>query len=137
MNVDASIDVPAVPASLDTVQDTFGSWWEGLGGRRRLAAVPVRDRARRDRRQRDRAHPPVRRRSGPTVPARPRHRRRRPGRGPVRQRHAGRHRPRRGHHGGPRGRGGGRGLALAIAALDRLEHTHQGGRNVWTLVCAR
>ncbi len=31
----------------------------------------------------------------------------------------------------------GRGLALAIAALDRLEHRHEHGRNVWTLVCAR
>ncbi|WIB13975.1 ATP-binding protein [Curtobacterium sp. MCPF17_052] len=32
---------------------------------------------------------------------------------------------------------GGRGLALAIAALDRLDHHHEGGRNVWVLVCAR
>jgi serine/threonine-protein kinase RsbW len=31
----------------------------------------------------------------------------------------------------------GRGLALAIAALDRLEHRHEHGRNVWTLACAR
>jgi serine/threonine-protein kinase RsbW len=31
----------------------------------------------------------------------------------------------------------GRGLALAIAALDRLEHRHAGGRNIWTLACAR
>ena len=31
----------------------------------------------------------------------------------------------------------GRGLALAIAALDRLEHRHEGGHNVWTLACAR
>ncbi|GGK97213.1 serine/threonine-protein kinase RsbW [Curtobacterium luteum] len=31
----------------------------------------------------------------------------------------------------------GRGLALAIAALDRLEHRHEHGRNVWTLVCER
>ncbi|MFS0729500.1 ATP-binding protein [Curtobacterium sp. 1P10AnD] len=31
----------------------------------------------------------------------------------------------------------GRGLALAIAALDRLEHRHEHGRNVWTLVCDR
>lgn len=31
----------------------------------------------------------------------------------------------------------GRGLALAIAALDRLEHRHDDGHNVWTLVCAR
>lgn len=31
----------------------------------------------------------------------------------------------------------GRGLALAIAALDRLEHRHELGHNVWTLVCDR
>ncbi|PCN49568.1 hypothetical protein Csp2054_01055 [Curtobacterium sp. 'Ferrero'] len=31
----------------------------------------------------------------------------------------------------------GRGLALAIAALDRLEHRHEHGHNVWTLVCNR
>jgi serine/threonine-protein kinase RsbW len=31
----------------------------------------------------------------------------------------------------------GRGLALAIAALDRLEHEHTGGHNIWTLACSR
>jgi len=31
----------------------------------------------------------------------------------------------------------GRGLALAIAALDSLDYRREGGRNVWTLVCAR
>lgn len=31
----------------------------------------------------------------------------------------------------------GRGLAIAIATLDRLEHRHEDGHNVWTLVCAR
>jgi len=31
----------------------------------------------------------------------------------------------------------GRGLALAIAALDRLEHRHEGGHNIWTLACSR
>jgi serine/threonine-protein kinase RsbW len=31
----------------------------------------------------------------------------------------------------------GRGLALAIASLDRLEYRHEDGRNVWTLVCRR
>lgn len=31
----------------------------------------------------------------------------------------------------------GRGLALAIAALDRLEHQHVGGHNIWTLACTR
>ena len=31
----------------------------------------------------------------------------------------------------------GRGLALAIAALDSLDYRRAGGRNVWTLVCRR
>jgi len=31
----------------------------------------------------------------------------------------------------------GRGLALAIAALDRLDHEHAGGHNIWTLACNR
>lgn len=31
----------------------------------------------------------------------------------------------------------GRGLALAIAALDSLEHRHEGGHNIWTLMCRR
>lgn len=31
----------------------------------------------------------------------------------------------------------GRGLAIAIAALDRLEHLHVGGHNIWTLACSR
>ncbi|WIB78259.1 ATP-binding protein [Curtobacterium sp. MCPF17_002] len=31
----------------------------------------------------------------------------------------------------------GRGLALAIAALDRLEHRHEDGHNIWTLACSR
>jgi len=31
----------------------------------------------------------------------------------------------------------GRGLALAIAALDSLDYRRVGGRNVWTLVCKR
>lgn len=31
----------------------------------------------------------------------------------------------------------GRGLALAIAALDSLDYRHVGGRNIWTLVCRR
>lgn len=31
----------------------------------------------------------------------------------------------------------GRGLALAVAALDRLDYRHVDGRNVWTLVCRR
>ena len=31
----------------------------------------------------------------------------------------------------------GRGLAIAIAALDRLEHRHEHGHNVWTLACTR
>jgi serine/threonine-protein kinase RsbW len=31
----------------------------------------------------------------------------------------------------------GRGLALALAALDRLDYERVGGRNIWTLVCRR
>jgi serine/threonine-protein kinase RsbW len=31
----------------------------------------------------------------------------------------------------------GRGLALALAALDRLDYQRANGRNVWTLVCRR
>lgn len=31
----------------------------------------------------------------------------------------------------------GRGLALALAALDRLDYTRSEGRNIWTLVCRR
>jgi serine/threonine-protein kinase RsbW len=31
----------------------------------------------------------------------------------------------------------GRGLALAIAALDSLDYSHVDGRNIWTLVCRR
>jgi len=31
----------------------------------------------------------------------------------------------------------GRGLALAIAALDSLDYKRENGRNIWTLVCAR
>lgn len=29
----------------------------------------------------------------------------------------------------------GRGLAIALATLDSLDYGHEGGRNVWTLVC--
>jgi serine/threonine-protein kinase RsbW len=32
---------------------------------------------------------------------------------------------------------GGRGLALALASLDSLDYRHEGGRNIWTLVCRR
>jgi len=31
----------------------------------------------------------------------------------------------------------GRGLALAIAALDSLDYGRENGRNIWTLVCRR
>lgn len=31
----------------------------------------------------------------------------------------------------------GRGLALALLSLESLDYRHEGGRNVWTLVCRR
>jgi serine/threonine-protein kinase RsbW len=31
----------------------------------------------------------------------------------------------------------GRGLALALLSLESLDYTHEGGRNIWTLVCRR
>lgn len=31
----------------------------------------------------------------------------------------------------------GRGLALALASLERLDYRHEEGRNIWTLVCRR
>ncbi|PZE24579.1 MULTISPECIES: ATP-binding protein [unclassified Curtobacterium] len=31
----------------------------------------------------------------------------------------------------------GRGLALALASLERLDYRHEHGRNIWTLVCRR
>jgi serine/threonine-protein kinase RsbW len=136
VNVDASIDVPAVPASLDTVQDTFGSWWEGLGTedaslrfRFETALVEIAANVIEHTRRSDVGQGrrflldlgtdgddlvavlsdngmPVDIDLGDVTMADPEDE-------------------------------GGRGLALAIAALDRLEHSHQGGRNVWTLVCAR
>ncbi|GAA0964064.1 ATP-binding protein [Frigoribacterium faeni] len=31
----------------------------------------------------------------------------------------------------------GRGLALALLSLESLDYSHEGGRNIWTLVCRR
>ncbi|GLJ79002.1 ATP-binding protein [Microbacterium imperiale] len=31
----------------------------------------------------------------------------------------------------------GRGLALALASVDRLEYRHEGGRNIWSIECRR
>lgn len=136
MSTHASIDVPAIPASLDTVQDTFAAWWDGQGIddptlRFRLetalveVAANVIEHTRRSDPHEGRrfvldltAHDtelvavlsdngmPVDIDLSAVTMADPEDE-------------------------------GGRGLALAIAALDRLEHHHEGGRNVWVLVCGR
>ncbi|QWS32514.1 ATP-binding protein [Curtobacterium aetherium] len=136
MNAHASIDVPAVPTSLDVVQDTFARWWDGLGiddPQRRFrfetALVEIAANVIEHTRRADTGHGrrfmldlgaeddelvavlsdngmPVDIDLSAVTMADPEDE-------------------------------GGRGLALAIAALDRLEHRHEGGRNVWTLVCAR
>jgi serine/threonine-protein kinase RsbW len=136
VNAHASIDVPAVPASLDVVQDTFATWWDGLGiddPQRRFrfetALVEISANVIEHTRRADTGHGrrfmldlgtegdelvavlsdngmPVDIDLSVVTMADPEDE-------------------------------GGRGLALAIAALDRLEHRHEGGRNVWTLVCAR
>lgn len=136
MNAHASIDVPAVPTSLDVVQDTFATWWDGLGiddPQRRFrfetALVEIAANVIEHTRRADTEHGrrfmldlgveddelvavlsdngmPVDIDLSAVTMADPEDE-------------------------------GGRGLALAIAALDRLEHRHEGGRNVWTLVCAR
>lgn len=136
MNANASIDVPAVPTSLDVVQDTFATWWDGLGiddPQRRFrfetALVEIAANVIEHTRRADTGHGrrfmldlgveddelvavlsdngmPVDIDLSAVTMADPEDE-------------------------------GGRGLALAIAALDRLEHRHEGGRNVWTLVCAR
>jgi serine/threonine-protein kinase RsbW len=131
-----SIDVPAVPASLDVVQDTFASWWGGLGldddqMRFRLetalveVAANVIEHTRRadtgegrrfvlDLTARDTELAAVLSDNGMPVAIDLR---------AVTM-------------ADPEDEGG-RGLALAIAALDRIEHLHEGGRNIWVLVCNR
>ena len=131
-----AFDVPAVPESLDTVQDRFAAWWDGLGVddmRRRfaletalaeIAANIVEHTARSDRE--------TGRRYAVELDATPQE-----FRAVLRD------------NGLPVDLDlsavtmadvdaeSGRGLALAIAALDRLEHRHERGHNVWTLVCTR
>jgi serine/threonine-protein kinase RsbW len=142
VNARASIDVPAVPASLNVVQDTFETWWSSLGiddaSRRfrfetalvEIAANVIEHTQRSDTGEGRRFLLDLRADGDPNaedtelvaVLS---------------------------DNGMPVDIDlsavtmadpedeGGRGLALAIAALDRLEHRHDGGRNVWTLVCAR
>ncbi|MCJ1715779.1 ATP-binding protein [Curtobacterium sp. VKM Ac-2922] len=131
-----AFDVPAVPESLDTVQDRFGAWWDGLGiddaahrfaletAVAEIAANIVEHTARADRQAgrrytvelqaTDRALTAVLRDNGLPVDI---------DLSAVTMADVDAE--------------SGRGLALAIAALDRLEHRHEGGHNVWTLVCTR
>lgn len=131
-----AFDVPAVPESLDTVQDRFAVWWDGLGvddvARRfaletavaEIAANIVEHTARSDRqagrrytvelRATEQAYTAVLRDNGLPVDL---------DLSAVTMADVDAE--------------SGRGLALAIAALDRLEHRHEGGHNVWTLVCTR
>jgi serine/threonine-protein kinase RsbW len=131
-----TFDVPAVPTSLDTVQDRFATWWDGLGvddvARRfaletavaEIAANIVEHTARNDQQEgrrytvqleaTDRAFTAVLRDNGLPVDI---------DLSAVTM-------------AGVEAESG-RGLALALAALDRLEHRHEHGHNVWTLVCER
>ncbi|KQS09002.1 hypothetical protein ASG04_08880 [Curtobacterium sp. Leaf183] len=131
-----AFDVPAVPESLDTVQDRFAVWWDGLGvddvARRfaletavaEIAANIVEHTARTDRqagrrytvelRATEQEYTAVLRDNGLPVDL---------DLSAVTMADVDAE--------------NGRGLALAIAALDRLEHRHEGGHNVWTLVCTR
>lgn len=131
-----AFDVPAVPESLDTVQDRFAAWWASLGvddlPRRfaletalaEIAANIVEHTARSDRESGRRysveldatpeAFSAVLRDNGLPVDL---------DLSAVTMADVDAE--------------SGRGLALAIAALDRLEHRHEGGHNVWTLVCTR
>lgn len=131
-----AFDVPAVPESLDTVQDRFAVWWDGLGvddvARRfaletavaEIAANIVEHTARSDRqagrrytvelRATEQQYTAVLRDNGLPVDL---------DLSAVTMADVDAE--------------SGRGLALAIAALDRLEHRHEGGHNVWTLVCTR
>ena len=129
-------DVPAVPASLDEVQDRFGAWWDTLGiddvrlrfgletALAEIAANIVEHTRRADQEAgrrytvgldaTDRELVAVLTDNGLPVDI---------DLAAVTMADADEE--------------SGRGLALAIAALDRLEHRHEGGHNVWTLVCAR
>jgi serine/threonine-protein kinase RsbW len=131
-----TFDVPAVPTSLDTVQDRFATWWDGLGvddvahrfaletALAEIAANIVEHTARRDQ-QEGRRYTVQLEASDDTFTAVLR------------------------DNGLPVDidlaavtmadveAESGRGLALALAALDRLEHRHEHGHNVWTLVCER
>lgn len=131
-----AFDVPAVPESLDTVQDRFAVWWDGLGvddvARRfaletavaEIAANIVEHTARSDRQAgrrysvqldaTEQQYTAVLRDNGLPVDL---------DLSAVTMADVDAE--------------SGRGLALAIAALDRLEHRHEGGHNVWTLVCTR
>lgn len=131
-----AFDVPAVPESLDTVQDRFGAWWDGLGvddtahrfaletALAEIAANIVEHTARADREHgrrysveltaTDQEFTAVLRDNGLPVDI---------DLSAVTM--------------ADLDAESGRGLALAIAALDRLEHRHEHGHNVWTLVCTR
>lgn len=131
-----AFDVPAVPESLDTVQDRFAVWWDGLGidddahrfaletAVAEIAANIVEHTKRADRQAgrrysvqldaNDEAFTAVLHDNGLPVDI---------DLSAVTMADVEAE--------------SGRGLALAIAALDRLEHRHEGGHNVWTLVCSR
>ncbi|MBT1624187.1 serine/threonine-protein kinase RsbW [Curtobacterium sp. PhB172] len=136
MNAETTFDVAATPVSLDEVQDRFGAWWDGLGiddvrlrfaletALAEVAANIVEHTARSDqetgRRYTVRLESTERALTAELT-----------------------------DNGLPVDidlsavtmadveQESGRGLALAIAALDRLEHRHEHGHNVWTLVCDR
>jgi serine/threonine-protein kinase RsbW len=131
-----SIDVPAVPASLDVVQDTFAAWWEGLGlddltTRFRLetalvevAANVIEHTRRADTQEGRRFVLDLTARDTELVAV-------------------------LSDNGIPVAIDlsavtmadledeGGRGLAMAIAALDRIQHLQERGRNIWVLACER
>jgi serine/threonine-protein kinase RsbW len=132
----SELDVPAVPESLDTVQDHFAAWWDGLGvddmTRRfalETALVEIAANIIEHTRRADQQHG---RRFTVQLTADER---------ALQAVLTDNGRPSDVDLGSVVMAGveeeGGRGLALAIAALDRLEHRHEGGRNIWTLVCAR
>lgn len=135
-NQSTTFEVPAVVASLDEVQDRFGAWWDTLGiddvrlrfgfetAVAEIAANIVEHTRRADQEAgrrytveleaNDRELVAVLRDNGLPVDV---------DLAAVTMADADQE--------------SGRGLALAIAALDRLEHRHQGGHNVWTLACTR